>query len=533
MTDLSTEAVAVEAAPAPPSPPPESQTAADKDGKEVEHTPGGWPVVPLALTGANSTVGAVAAAGLAGGPVAALVAATGAVVLGTVAAARNRKPDPRREARRAAARAAGHQAARTSSLRRNGTGTGAGVGRGSRPAGSGASRTGGRSGSGLGQHRRGHGNGPAAHRSGAVDLSKRGASGRGALKRAPGGAAGKSAAGRVGQIKALRAAQHTGAGTRADQRAQTTGARRAVADARRDAKAAGGYGRLGKGGIPGGRLGGVGRKARAARDAAVDKHRARRDARTGDTVAAQRARLRKAPARRAARAALRRSAARFHGRRLLAALLSLPVGLLGCLTTPLGRKFGIPALMHPGRRLYRRLAATAGEQRTARDEAIREELAEQEAAADAEAMKDGTDGIADGVERPAPTTPSTTPEVSEGADMPIGSGFRFEDHAIDMQAAAMTYEPDGCMEILRMVEDLPSALSIFANVMAVLAERSDNEFPLEKEVAEGFNAIYGALMSAVAVAEDMGPAFRKAHAADIARHEDPRNGAEAEKGWNV
>ncbi|WP_277347400.1 hypothetical protein [Streptomyces sp. JB150] len=40
-------------------------------------------------------------------------------------------------------------------------------------------------------------------------------------------------------------------------------------------------------------------------------------------------------------------------------------------------------------------------------------------------------------------------------------------------------------------------------------------------------------MSAVAVAEDMGPLFRQAHAQDIARHEDPRNGHEAEKGWNV
>ncbi|WP_328481989.1 hypothetical protein OHS71_27420 [Streptomyces sp. NBC_00377] len=89
------------------------------------------------------------------------------------------------------------------------------------------------------------------------------------------------------------------------------------------------------------------------------------------------------------------------------------------------------------------------------------------------------------------------------------------------------------MEILAIVESLPAALTSVANVMKILAERSDSEFPLEKEVADGFNDIFGALMSAVAVAEDMGPLFRQAHEQDIARHEDPRNGPEAEKGWNV
>ncbi|MFD8304437.1 hypothetical protein ACFV29_19115 [Streptomyces sp. NPDC059690] len=113
------------------------------------------------------------------------------------------------------------------------------------------------------------------------------------------------------------------------------------------------------------------------------------------------------------------------------------------------------------------------------------------------------------------------------------SGFRFEEAAEEMEQAANSYEPENAMEILAMVEGLPAALTSVANVMKILAERSDSEFPLEKEVADGFNDIFGALMSAVAVAEDMGPLFRQAHEQDIARHEDPRNGTEAEKGWNV
>ncbi|MFE7927735.1 hypothetical protein ACFU6S_03205 [Streptomyces sp. NPDC057456] len=521
MTELSTGPVVVPAAP-PPPPATTSTTTKDrgKGVKEVEHTPGGWPIVPLALSGANSTVGAVAAASLAGGPIAAAVAVTGMVVLGAVAAARSRKPNPRREARKSAARAAGRAAARSTGLRS--TGTGARGSSGSRAGGSRAGGSGGRSGKVPGQHRR-----STAATTSAKTPSKNGHS---PSKNAA--SAGKAAAGRAGQVKALRAAQKTATGSHGGQRTQTTNARRAVADARRNAKAAAGSARSGKRPGLAGRLTGCAvRKARAARDAAVAKQRNKRDAKAGATVAAQRAQVRKAPARKAARQALRRSAARFQGRRLLAALLALPVGLLGMVTTSIGRKFDIPWLMYPGRRLYEAIVRTATEQRAARDEATRQTLREQEAAADAEAAQDGTNGLGEQVERPAADIPTpSTSTVSEGEHV---SGFRFEEAASEMEQAANQYDPENAMEILAMVEGLPAALTSVANVMKILAERSDSEFPLEKEVADGFNDIFGAVMSAVAVAEDMGPLFRQAHEQDIARHEDPRNGPEAEKGWNV
>ncbi|MFF9406130.1 hypothetical protein ACF1B0_11435 [Streptomyces anandii] len=525
MTELSTEPVAVEAADTAPPPLPDTTPAASTPAVEVDHTPGGWPVVPLALSGANTTVGMVAAASLAGGPIAAMVAATGAVVLGTVAATRSRTPNARRDARRTVARTASRDAARSAGLRRSGTGAGGSRSGGGRSSGSRAARSGGgRSSSVPGQHRR---TGPVArHASTATGTKSPGKAGQALSKRTAGGVS--KAAGRAGQIRALRGSQKAAAGSRAERRAQTTAARRAVADARRHAKAAAGNGRLGKRGSVAGRLlGSAVRKARAARDAAIAKQRSKRDAKAGGTVAAQRAAVRKAPARKAARKALRRSAARFHGRRLLA----LPIGLLGLITTPIGRKLRIPWLIHPGRRLYRRLAGVAAEQRAERDAEIRQEQAEQEAAADAEAAKDGSDGIAETVERPAAKVPTSTNDpVSEGESV---SGFRFEEVAAEMEQAANSYDPDDAMEILAMVEGLPAALTSVANVMKILAERSDSEFPLEKEVADGFNDIFGALMSAVAVAEDMGPLFRQAHAQDIARHEDPRNGTEAEKGWNV
>ncbi|MDX3548796.1 hypothetical protein PV729_25875 [Streptomyces europaeiscabiei] len=523
MTELSTEPVAVQPVPANPPPPPDTPPATEvREVQEVEHTPGGWPIVPLALSGANSTVGTVAAASMVGGPIAAMVAATGMVVLGTLAAARSRKPNPRRDARRAAARTAG----RSAGPRSSGTGT---RGAGGRSAGARAGGAGGRSGKAPGQHRRP--TGPAAgHASTATGGKTRNKPGTNPAKQKPGGAG--KAAGKAGQVKALRAAQKAADASRAGQRAQTTTARRAVADARRNAKATAGKARSGKrAGLAGRLIGGAARKARAARDAAIAKTRAQRDAKTGATVKARRATVRKAPARKAARQALRRSAARFQGRRLLAALLALPVGLLGLITTPIGRKFGIGWLMHPGRRLYRRMVDAAAEQAAERDENTRKTLREEEAAADAEAAEDGTSGIADQVERPAANVPTpATSQVSEGENV---SGFRFEEAAEEMEQAANAYDPENAMEILAMVEGLPAALTSVANVMKILAERSDSEFPLEKEVADGFNDIFGAVMSAVAVAEDMGPLFRQAHEQDIARHEDPRNGPEAEKGWNV
>ncbi|MFR9799905.1 hypothetical protein ACL02U_29015 [Streptomyces sp. MS06] len=531
MTDISTEAVVAPATtdtPPAPSPAQVVGKADEQRNSQVEDAPGGWPVAPLALSGANATVSTIAGAGLVGGPVAAVVAATGMVVFGTLASYRSRNPRPKQAARRAAARTAARQHA---ARHRSG-----GLNTAGRKSSSGGGRTAGGSGKVPGQKRRGPGAGlgrgaagqgrsGAAKHSAPLSLNKP----AGLKNGGRGGAAG--ALSNAGQVKALRKAQKQAGASRAQKREQTSAARRAVADARRNApkphKA-----RSRSGGLAGRMLGGASRKARAVKQAAIEKQRARRDAATARKVADGRSSVRKAPVRQAARKALRRSAARFHGRRALAALLALPIGLLGFLSSPLGRKLGLPWLVHPGRRLYRRLTGAAREQRAERDTAISEEQAAAEDAAEQEAAKDVTDGLGDRVERPAGPVPNNTDRTSTSEGEHV-SGFQFEEHAAEMEQAAQSYDPEDAMEILAMVEGLPAALTSVANVMKTLAERADSEFPLEKEVADGFNDIFGALMSAVAVAEDMGPLFRQAHEQDIARHEDPRNGPEAEKGWNV
>lgn len=512
MTELSTEPIA-ETPPAPTTPPQANPVPGPAE-VTVEHTAGGWPVVPIAMTGANSTVTALAAAALAGGPIAAAVAATGACVLGVAAATRNHRAH-RKHATGRTNRAANPHGGRT------GRGTG-GVhgassrgssGRSARHAGRGTSRTG--STAGVPHQRK-----TTSNRAGKAAGHT---SGKPTRQHGPG---------RAGQVKALRASARQAAPSRAARKAETTGSRRAVADARRGVKAAARSASLARKGPVGRSVGRAAGRVGAAKGAVIDRNRAQRDRRAADKVAGQQGAVRKAPARKKARKALWRSAARFQGRRLRAALLAGALGLVGMLTTPLGRKLGWAWLMYPGRRLYARMTRTAEEQRHQRDDAIRAALQNDEAAADAEAADDEADQVGGMAERPSGPTPAapTTTSSSEGENV---SGFRFEEYAAEMESAAGQYDPENAMEILAMVEGLPAALTSVANVMKVLAERADSEFPLEKDVADGFNDIFGAVMSAVAVAEDMGPLFRQSHEQDIARHEDPRNGPEAEKGWNV
>ncbi|MFG2902056.1 hypothetical protein ACGFZH_33875 [Streptomyces zaomyceticus] len=553
MTDLSTEPLTT--APSPdqqtnptPTPIPAPAGASPQPRAGVEHTAGGWPVVPLALTGTNATVTLLAGAALVGGPIAAALAATGAVVLGATAAhtskttskqAQQAKAGAAKSATRSATKSPGSTHSSSGSTRGGSGRVPAQPKRGSAPGSKPGTRTGAsspvpgkkstRPQPGTSPLRSASTTGTAGRKPGQPHgaANTRSVTGHGSVG-SPG--SGKPQ-GRVGQVKALREQARAVSPSKARRRAETTAARRQIADARRaaksDARTAAGL----KKGPVGRAVGKAAGRVGTARGAAVGKLRKARDTQTAGKVSEQRAGVRKAPARARARKALWKSAARFQGRRLLAALLAGALGVIGLVTTPLGRKLGWAWLQNPGRRLYARLLKQAVAEREGRDEEIRKQQKDDEAAADAEAAEQDGEQLGDTAKRPASVVP--TAPTSENTEGEIVSGFRFEEYAAEMEAAANSYEPENAMEILAMVEGLPAALTSVANVMKILAERADSEFPLEKEVADGFSDIYGALMSAVAVAEDMGPLFRQAHEQDIARHEDPRNGPEAEKGWNV
>ncbi|MFG2299193.1 hypothetical protein [Streptomyces sp. NPDC048603] len=525
---------------------------------EVEHTAGGLPVLPLGLAGTNTTAGLVGAAGMAAGPVAAAVAMTAAVVLGTLATRTKqdkRKPSTRRARPTGAgtpgrsSRAAGLVPSQPRGSHRAAPPTGGGR----RTAMGGAA---GRSGASTRKNAGGSLR-PSAAPTGKVKASSRRV-GSGVLSRLPGG-------GRAGRVAELRQQARQDAPTWAARRATATAARRQVADARRSARAAarttrptGSGGSSGASGArttrgPVGRLtAGAAGKAAAVRDRAVAGGRKARDrhaagqVRAGEHAVRQAARAKrvaalKAPAQKAARKALRRSAARYQARRAVAGVLGALLGTAGMLTTPLGRKLHAAWLMNPGQRLFRWLTGRARAEREQRDAEITARLGQDETAAEEQAAAEAEQDeqpLGDRAARPGSPGTTTPPVTSEGdtvssTSSSSASGFRFEELAAEMEQAAQSYEPESAMEILAMVDGLPEALASIANIMQILAERSDSEFPLEKEVAQGFADIYGALNSATAVADDLCGIFRMAHEHDIARHEDPRNGPEAEKGWNV
>ncbi|MFF4821225.1 hypothetical protein ACFY2K_42355 [Kitasatospora sp. NPDC001309] len=571
MSDTLASAQAAAAVDAPIQPPAAPAPAPSGGRRNAEprlgHTRGGLPAVPLAVTTANSVVGLASAAALISGPVVALAATAGTVATSAIAT---------RVARRAAAKAAqraagttrgtasGQRAAHLSLVKspaqQRGSNSASGPGRGRTPTGT-AGRTGnGRVGVPRQSPTGSAGGGSSAH-PGATSLrspggtagrnsvgpvpsgprgsgARRGGGGGSAPGKSPG--AGKAAldrvAARAGAVKAVRAADRKSMPTRSERRSGQSEARRQVADARRDAKAAE---RDRKAAQHSPLRRAAAKPAAALRrtlDRARGKARTAADQSTERKVTDARREARKAPARREARNRLRRSAARFHGRRLLAALLALPVGLLGMVTTPIGRKLGLNWLMHPGRRLYRRLAGKAAQQRAERDTATRQDLADAEQAIDEAIDTDdtGEQAVADTVPRAPkhhqPAHTSSSPSAPGGDMSKTGSGFDFSEVASEMYGSAMNYDPDGMMHVLAAFEAMPEGLESVANTFRVLAERSDEEFPLDKVVGEALNEVYTLLMTAVSAAEEVGKAFRGAHEEDISRHENPRNGEEK---WDI
>ncbi|MFK4265342.1 hypothetical protein [Streptomyces milbemycinicus] len=223
------------------------------------------------------------------------------------------------------------------------------------------------------------------------------------------------------------------------------------------------------------------------------------------------------------------SALRCYGRKVLAAAISVPFFALGMITHPIGVRLGWRWLMWPGQRVYDRLAAAANRAREDRDTGIRDEYA-----TTLEAAAEDDEPISATVRR-APRSHHAYAGTSTGGSTtmstPTGPGFLFNESASEMEAAAKSYEPAGMMHVHDTIKGFPEALESVANTFAILAQKSDEEFPLEPEVGTSLDAIYHALQLAIDEAEDAFQTFRTVHEQDIRRHEEPRNNAE--EGWDT
>ena len=124
---------------------------------------------------------------------------------------------------------------------------------------------------------------------------------------------------------------------------------------------------------------------------------------------------------------------------------------------------------------------------------------------------------------------SKEPTVSEST-VPA---FSLSSAADVMLQAASTFDPEQMTEFEQLVDDLPVAFATIQEVLRVLAELSAESLPVDPIVTEEIGEGYRAMAKVVSALEEVGAVYRRAHEADIERTENPRNGLEAERKWNV
>ncbi|MFF4380316.1 hypothetical protein [Kitasatospora sp. NPDC001547] len=263
--------------------------------------------------------------------------------------------------------------------------------------------------------------------------------------------------------------------------------------------------------------------------------------------------------------ALRRSAMRHRARMGGAALAAGLVGLGSALVGNWRHKGKVSGHM---RSVWRRLAERARAVRDARNAAI---LGHGEAAAD---TADGAPAVpvpAETVNIPGRPTPGTDPAVADGlvfelfgrpgfpgrpvatpVTEPITLGkptvkenpvttpadgtaatFSLTSAADVLLQAASTFDPETMVEFGVFAQELPVAYGTLQEVLRVLAEKAAEQLPLDPAVVEEISHGYQAMGRTVQALEEVAPTFRQAHAEDLERHENPRNGLEAERKWNV
>lgn len=134
--------------------------------------------------------------------------------------------------------------------------------------------------------------------------------------------------------------------------------------------------------------------------------------------------------------------------------------------------------------------------------------------------------ISSTVRRPA----SSTPIAPTGGRMP---GHHFVAPAMEMARAAANYQPTGMIQVISDLGGLSEALGLVAEAMKVTVENADATYPLDPNVIEAMKQVYQLQSKTAALAQELLPAARKVHDADLQRHENPRKGRQGERMWDI
>ncbi|MFD9079249.1 hypothetical protein [Streptomyces erythrochromogenes] len=236
--------------------------------------------------------------------------------------------------------------------------------------------------------------------------------------------------------------------------------------------------------------------------------------------------------------ALRRSALRHAARMTGSALLAAGAGLASGVWN--WKKPGI-ATRHM-RAVWRRLAGRARQVRAARDAAINGTSTDgsKPLVAVPATQVNNPNRPKDRVLAPVLESVKSRPVVLAGADRSggtvseSGTAFtRLSDAAEVMLQAASTFDPEYMAEFQDLIDDLPEAMSTVQETLRVLAELSQEKLPVDPLVVEEIGEGYRAMSRVVSALDEVGTVYRRVHADDIERIENPRNGIDGERRWNV
>ena len=145
---------------------------------------------------------------------------------------------------------------------------------------------------------------------------------------------------------------------------------------------------------------------------------------------------------------------------------------------------------------------------------------------------------------PGSSTPTASPKARPAVPVPgttatrIYSGgtamtFPLASTASEFRAAASQYHPKDMFEYEQHVKQLPDVLIDLAEGLKAMTARAQGQLALENGVVQSLAHVYAALRNCIPPAAEVHPTLRGLHKKDLDRRENPRNGLEAEAGWNV
>lgn len=140
------------------------------------------------------------------------------------------------------------------------------------------------------------------------------------------------------------------------------------------------------------------------------------------------------------------------------------------------------------------------------------------------------------IQPPAPSRPRPAPPARPTTNPRGGSTmsqFPLASAAAEFRAAANQYHPKDMFTYGEHLKQLPDVVTDLCEGLRAMTARAQGQLAVEPNVVIAIGDLYQAFQRCIQPAADIYPVLRNLHEKDFARQEAPRNGVDAERGWNV